>query len=105
MAWLVLFFAGIFEVIWAFYMKQSQGFTKLIPSVITLIAMVASVVLLAISMKSLPLGTAYTVWTGIGAIGAFLVGLFILGEPASILRLTSATFIVLGLLLMKISSS
>ena len=104
MAWLILFFAGIFEVIWAYFMKQSQGFTLLGPSIITLICMVASVVLLAISMKSLPLGTAYTIWTGIGAIGAFLVGLFLLGEPANMLRLMAALLIISGLLLMKIAS-
>ncbi|MGC1183438.1 DMT family transporter [Legionella sp.] len=104
MAWILLFFAGIFEVIWAFFMKQSDGFTLLIPSIITLLGMVASVVLLAISMKSLPLGTAYTVWTGIGAIGAFIVGLLILGEPANTMRLIAAGLIVIGLLMMKLAS-
>lgn len=104
MAWLILFFAGISEVIWAFTMKQSAGFTKLFPSVITILVMILSVVLLSISMKTLPLGTAYTIWTGIGAVGAFLVGLFILGEPANSLRLIAASLIVSGLILMKLGS-
>lgn len=104
MSWILLFFAGIFEVVWAVAMKQSDGFTRITPSIITLLGMVASVVLLAISMKSLPLGTAYTVWTGIGAIGAFIVGLLFLGEPAHTLRLIAASMIVIGLLLMKLAS-
>ncbi|HLU18497.1 MAG TPA: quaternary ammonium compound efflux SMR transporter SugE [Pusillimonas sp.] len=104
MAWIALFVAGILEVIWAFYMKQSHGFTRLGPSLITLVAMVASFALLAFSMRSLPLGTAYTIWTGIGAVGAFLVGLVILGEPAHLMRLIAAGLIVSGLILMKIAS-
>ena len=83
MAWISLFIAGILEVIWAFSMKLSHGFTKPIPTVITLITMIASFALLAFSMRSLPLGTAYTIWTGIGAIGAFLVGILVLGEQLS----------------------
>lgn len=104
MAWIALVFAGILEVVWAFYMKQSHGFTRLWPSVITLITMVASFALLAFSMRSLPLGTAYTMWTGIGAVGAFIVGLLVLGEPAHALRLIAAGLIVSGLVLMKIAS-
>ena len=104
MAWVLLFFAGILEVVWAFSMKQSDGFTKLTPSVITIITMIASFVLLSISMKSLPLGTAYVIWTGIGAVGTFLLGLFILGEPISTLRIIAASLIVIGLLMMKLAS-
>jgi len=104
MAWSLLFFAGVFEVVWAFSMKQSDGFTKLTPSIITIIGMIVSVVLLSISMKTLPLGTAYTVWTGIGAVGAFIVGLLILGEPAHMMRITAAGMIVIGLLMMKLAS-
>ncbi|NLD68161.1 MAG: quaternary ammonium compound efflux SMR transporter SugE [Limnobacter sp.] len=104
MAWILLFFAGLLEVVWAYYMKESQGFTRLAPSIVTLVAMVASFVLLAASMKSLPLGTAYTIWTGIGAVGAFLVGIFVLGEPANPLRLMAAVLIVFGLVMMKLSS-
>lgn len=105
MAWLILILAGIFEVVWAYSMKMSEGFTKLTPSVITIVFMILSVVLLAYSMKTLPLGTAYTIWTGIGAMGAFLVGIFILGEPASAMRILAAVMIISGLVLMKLSSS
>jgi len=105
MAWILLLFAGLLEIVWAFSMKQSLGFTRLVPSVITMVAMVASFVLLALSMKTLPLGTAYTIWTGIGAVGAFLVGWWFLGEPANALRIVAAVLIVSGLVLMKMASS
>ena len=105
MAWIVLVFAGIFEIIWAYTMKMSEGFTKLSPSIITLFFMVLSFGLLAYAMRTLPLGTAYTIWTGIGAIGSFMVGIFVLGEPATALRMLAAVLIVSGLVLMKISSS
>jgi quaternary ammonium compound-resistance protein SugE len=104
MAWMMLFVAGLLEVVWAFSMKASSGFTKLVPTVITLVAMLASFALLSTSMRTLPLGTAYTVWTGIGAVGAFIVGLTVLGEPATPLRMLAALLIVLGLVLMKLSS-
>lgn len=105
MAWFILIIAGLFEVVWAFSMKQSEGLTRLWPSVVTLTAMLASFGLLAWSMRVLPLGTAYTVWTGIGAIGAFIVGIVFLGETVSALRLVAAVLIVSGMLLMKLSSS
>ncbi|MDQ8936441.1 quaternary ammonium compound efflux SMR transporter SugE [Acinetobacter rudis] len=105
MAWIILIFAGIFEIVWAYSMKLSEGFTKLTPSIITIIFMILSFVLLAYAMKTLPLGTAYTIWTGIGAIGSFLLGIFILGEPASAMRMLAAVLIISGLLLMKLSSS
>ncbi|MBP8013418.1 MAG: quaternary ammonium compound efflux SMR transporter SugE [Acinetobacter sp.] len=105
MAWIMLILAGIFEVVWAYSMKLSDGFSKLTPSIITLFFMILSFALLAYAMRSLPLGTAYTIWTGIGAVGSFLVGIFILGEPASAMRMLAAVLIVSGLLLMKISSS
>ena len=104
MAWIVLLAAGALEVVWAFYMKQSGGFTRLVPTVITLVTMVASFLLLSIAMRTLPLGTAYTVWTGIGAVGAFAVGIVVLGEPAGALRTSAALLIVGGLVLMKLSS-
>jgi quaternary ammonium compound-resistance protein SugE len=103
-AWFILTIAGLFEVVWAFSMKQSEGFTRLWPSVVTLAAMLVSFGLLAWSMRALPLGTAYTVWTGIGAVGAFVVGIVFLGEAANTLRLVAALLIVSGLLLMKLSS-
>lgn len=104
MAWISLFFAGLLEIVWAFTMKQSDGFTRLGYSVATIVAMTASFGLLAVSMKSLPLGTAYTIWTGIGAVGAFAVGILVLGEIASPMRLLAAVLIVGGLVLMKLSS-
>ena len=103
MAWVYLGIAGLLEVVWAFSMKQSEGFTRLAPSIVTIIAMIASFALLSISMKSLPLGTAYTVWTGIGAVGAFLVGVAVLGESVSPTRVLAAGLIVGGLVLMKLS--
>ena len=104
MAWMYLTIAGILEVVWAYYMKKSEGFTLLAPSLITLIAMIASFGLLAVAMRSLPLGTAYTIWTGIGAVGAFILGIVALGEAATPMRLIAAALIVSGLVLMKLSS-
>lgn len=104
MAWILLFAAGLLEVVWAFAMKQSSGFTRLTPTIVTLVAMIASFALLSVSMKTLPLGTAYTVWTGIGAVGAFVVGVMVLGEPLNAARVGAAALIVSGLVLMKVSS-
>jgi quaternary ammonium compound-resistance protein SugE len=103
MAWIVLLAAGLFEVLWAFSMKQSDGFTRLWPSVVTGAGMLVSIVLLSISMKTLPLGTAYTVWTGIGAVGAFVVGILWLGESLSPMRIAAAALIVAGLMVMKLA--
>ena len=105
MAWVYLLTAGILEIIWAFAMKQSHGFTRIVPSVITVVAAIASIVLLSISMRTLPLGTAYAIWTGIGAFGAFLIGIMVLGEAASLPRIAAAILIVSGLVLMKLSTS
>ncbi|MCI3208260.1 MULTISPECIES: multidrug efflux SMR transporter [Pandoraea] len=104
MAWIYLVFAGVLEVLWAYTMKQSAGFTKPLPSLVTFVTMAASFGLLSVSMKSLPLGTAYTIWTGIGAVGAFVVGIVVLGELVSTTRLAAAALIVSGLVLMKLSS-
>jgi len=105
MAWMMLVVAGILEVVWAYFMKQSNGFTKLIPSTITVVMMLASFGLLSISMRTIPLGTAYTVWTGIGAVGAFIVGIAALGEEWNFIRVCAAMLIVCGLILMKLSTS
>lgn len=105
MPWLYLLIAGVFEIVWAFSMKQSHGFSRFIPSVITISAMIISFWLLAIAMRTIPLGTAYTIWTGIGAVGAFLIGITLLGEPVNLLRILAALLIVSGLILMKMSSS
>jgi len=103
MAWIMLVVAGLFEVLWAVAMKQSHGFTKLWPSVITLTGMIASFLLLSAAMRSIPLGTAYTIWTGIGTVGAFVAGIVLLGEQANALRVLAAVLIVAGLLLMKVA--
>lgn len=105
MAWIYLIIAGILEVVWAYSMKLSQGFSRFVPSLVTLITMIISFWLLAVAMRSIPLGTAYTIWTGIGAVGAFLVGIFLLAEPVNALRIVAATLIVSGLILMQVSSS
>ncbi|KQQ55841.1 multidrug transporter [Pseudomonas sp. Leaf127] len=104
MAWIYLMCAGLLEVVWALAMKQSEGFSRPTPTVITLVAMIASFALLSIAMKSLPLGTAYTIWTGIGAVGAFVVGVSVLGEPLTLMRVLAAALIVSGLVLMKMAS-
>lgn len=105
MAWIALGIAGLLEIVWAFSMKQSDGFTRLTPSIVTLVAMIASFGLLAYSMKALPLGTAYMIWTGIGAVGAFAVGIAVLGEEVSVMRVAAAVLIVCGLVMMKFSTT
>ena len=104
MAWVYLVVAGILEIVWAFAMKQSHGFTRLAPTVVMLVAMIGSFGLLAVSLRTLPLGTAYTIWTGIGAVGAFLIGITLLGEAASPMRIGAAILILSGLALMKLST-
>ncbi len=104
MAWAILVLAGLLEIVWAYTMKLSHGFSRMGPTIITLVAMVASFALLSHAMRSLPLGTAYTVWTGIGAVGAFLLGIMVLNEPANLLRIIAAVMIVGGLILMKIAT-
>ena len=103
MAWVYLTVAGILEIVWASSMKHSEGFTRIWPTIISLVGMVASMILLSMAMKTLPLGTAYSVWTGIGAAGAFIFGIVILGEEASVGRILAAMLIVSGLILMKLS--
>ncbi|HAE04162.1 MAG TPA: QacE family quaternary ammonium compound efflux SMR transporter [Rhodospirillaceae bacterium] len=104
MPWLYLLVAGLLEIVWAYTMKQSHGFTRLIPSLITFATMGASFWLLALAMQTIPLGTAYAIWTGIGAVGAFIIGIVFLAEPVSALRLIAITLIVSGLVLLKVSS-
>ncbi|MEE1652764.1 MULTISPECIES: quaternary ammonium compound efflux SMR transporter SugE [Brachymonas] len=105
MAWIALLLAGLLEIVWATSMKLSHGFTRLTPSLVTLVAMALSFWLLSVAMRTLPLGTAYTIWTGIGAVGAFIVGIVMLGEPLTAMRLVAAVLIVSGLVLMKLSAS
>jgi len=104
MAWLYLIIAGIFEVIWAMGLKYSQGFAKLFPSLVTLGAMVVSFYLLALATKSLPIGTAYAIWTGIGAIGAVLLGMILFNEPVNILRIVFLCLILVGILGLKFTT-
>lgn len=104
MAWFYLVVAGLLEVVWAYSMKLSDGFSKPLPAVLTIMAMIASFALLSLAMRTLPLGTAYTIWTGIGAVGAFILGIVALGEQANLMRVSAAVLIVSGLVLMKLSS-
>lgn len=104
MAWLVLFIAGLFETVWAISMKYSEGFTKLWPSVITLATMAVSVYLLSWSLKTLPVGTAYAVWTGIGAIGAAILGMLLFDEPRTMLRILFILLIISGIIGLQVTS-
>jgi len=103
MAWVSLVLAGMIEVVWAAAMKQSQGFSRPLPSLICVVGVIVGLALLSWSMRTLPLGTAYMVWTGIGAIGAFMVGVLVLGEAFTPMRVAAALLIVSGLVLMKLS--
>ena len=102
MAWLVLLVAGLLEVGWAIGLKYTEGFARLVPSVLTLVSMVGSVVLLGLALKTLPIGTAYAVWTGIGAVGTALLGIALFGEPATAARLACIGLIVAGIVGLKL---
>ena len=104
MSWIILFIAGLLEVVWAIGLKYTHGFTRLTPSVITVSAMIVSIVLLSWAMRSLPVGTAYAVWTGIGAVGAAITGILLLGESASLARTASLALIVAGIIGLKLST-
>ncbi|MGC4029346.1 MAG: quaternary ammonium compound efflux SMR transporter SugE [Steroidobacteraceae bacterium] len=103
MNWLILFIAGLLEVTWAVGLKYTQGFTRLLPSVITVAAMAGSVLLLGVALRSLPLGTAYAVWVGIGAVGAALCGMMLFDESVTALKVASLVFIVAGIVGLKLS--
>jgi quaternary ammonium compound-resistance protein SugE len=105
MQWFVLILAGLLEIGWAIGLKYTEGFTRLWPSVFTIAAMIVSLGLLGIAMKSLPVGTAYAVWMGIGAAGTVILGIFLFGESASLLRLASVALILLGVVGLKLSST
>jgi quaternary ammonium compound-resistance protein SugE len=104
MAWLILVIAGLFEVVWAVGLKYTEGFTRLWPSVITAVGMAISVYLLSVALKQLPIGTAYAIWTGIGAVGTALIGIFFLGEPRDVARVLSILLIVAGIVGLKVFS-
>lgn len=105
MPWLILFIAGLLEVVWALMLKQSEGFTKPAPTAVFFIALVLSMFLLSQALKSLPVGTAYAVWTGIGAAGTAVLGMVLLGESRDILKLVSLVMIVAGIIGLRLTSS
>ena len=103
MAWIFLLIAGLLEIVWAYFMKQSHGFTRLWPSVGTIVFMIASFALLSSAMRTLPMGTAYVIWTGIGAVGAFVVGVVLLGESLTVMRVVAALLVVTGLVIFRLA--
>ena len=104
MSWLILVLAGLFEIAWAIGLKYTDGFTRPWPTTGTVLAMVASVWLLGIAMKSLPVGTAYAVWVGVGAVGTAILGIVLLGEPSNVGRLASLALIVVGIVGLKLAT-
>ncbi|MFW2565950.1 quaternary ammonium compound efflux SMR transporter SugE [Aliarcobacter butzleri] len=105
MSWGILVIAGIFEIFWAVGLKYTDGFTKLIPSLFTIVAMLVSFWLLSLSLKTLPLGTAYAVWVGIGTIGTVIAGIMLFGDSINIIRIISIAFIILGIIGLKITTA
>ena len=104
MSWIILFFAGLFEVGWAVGLKYTEGFTRPLPTALTIAAMAASLGLLGLAMKELPLGTAYAIWTGVGAIGTVIAGVILFGESMALVRIASVALILCGLVGLKISA-
>lgn len=104
MAWVILVIAGLLEVCWAIGLKYTEGFTRLWPTVGTVLAMVLSIWLLGIAMKSLPVGTAYSVWVGVGAVGTVILGIVLFGEPANAARVISVAFIIAGIIGLKLAT-
>ena len=104
MPWLLLILAGLFEIGWAIGLKYTEGFTRLWPSIGTALAMIVSLALLGIAMKSLPVGTAYAVWVGVGAVGTVILGIVLFGEPANTLRLVSVALIIGGIVGLKLAT-
>ncbi|MCK9797504.1 quaternary ammonium compound efflux SMR transporter SugE [Pseudomonas sp. MAFF 302030] len=105
MSWIILFFAGLFEVGWAIGLKYTDGFTRPLPTALTIIAMAISLGLLGLAMRDLPLGTAYAIWTGVGAIGTVIAGIILFGESMALMRLASVALIIVGLVGLKVSAS
>lgn len=105
MNWIILLIAGLFEIVWAVGLKYTVGFTKLWPSVITIVAMIISFVLLGIAMKTMPAGTAYAVWVGIGIVGTVILGVILFAEPVNALRIFSIVLIMAGVIGLKLSSA
>jgi len=105
MSWIILFFAGLFEVGWAVGLKYTDGFSKPLPTILTVAAMAISLGLLGLAMKELPLGTAYAIWTGVGAVGTVIAGIILFGESMALVRLVSVALIITGLIGLKVSAS
>jgi quaternary ammonium compound-resistance protein SugE len=105
MNWIVLIIAGLFEVGWAIGLKYTEGFTRLWPSVFTVSSMIVSLALLGLAMRSLPAGTAYAIWVGVGIVGTVLAGIFFLGEPGGMLKIASIVLIIVGIVGLKFSSA
>ncbi|MFJ2389766.1 MULTISPECIES: quaternary ammonium compound efflux SMR transporter SugE [Pseudomonas] len=104
MSWIILFFAGLFEVGWAVGLKYTDGFTRPLPTVLTVAAMAISLGLLGLAVKELPLGTAYAIWTGVGAVGTVIAGIILFGESMALVRLASVALIITGLIGLKVST-
>jgi quaternary ammonium compound-resistance protein SugE len=104
MSWVYLFFAGLFEIGWAIGLKYTDGFTRLMPTLLTAASMVVSLFLLGLALKTLPVGSAYAVWTGIGSVGTAILGIYLLGEPATVIRLACIGLIVAGIVGLKLAT-
>ena len=104
MAWIILVLAGLLEIGWAIGLKYSAGFTRLVPSVLTAVSMLGSVVMLGLALRTLPLGTAYAIWTGVGAVGTVIAGIILFGESMALIRLASVALIITGLIGLKVSA-
>ncbi len=104
MAWIYLFIAGAFEIGWVIGLKYAEGFTKVIPSAVTVLCMVASIIFLGLAVKTLPLGTSYAIWTGIGTVGAMIAGIILFGEDAAIARIACAGLILAGIVGLKLTA-
>lgn len=105
MSWTILFLAGIFEIFWAVGLKYSDGFTKLIPTIFTIVTMIISFYLLSLALKALPIGTAYAVWVGIGTVGTVIAGIFLFGESMTLIRVISILFILIGIVGLKFTTN
>jgi len=105
MSWLILFLAGIFEIVWAIGLRYTHGFTKITPTIFTIIAMIISFYLLSLALKALPLGTAYAIWVGIGTIGTVIAGVILFSEPTSVIRIVSIILILVGIIGLKLSTN
>lgn len=104
MSWIYLSIAGVFEVVWAIALKYTEGFTRLVPSIVTIIGMIISFGFLSVALKNIPIGTAYAVWTGIGAVGTVIIGMILFGEPATVIRLVFIGLIVSGIIGLKLTA-